>query len=62
MKLPFHLIVRTVQLLANLNLIFNDEVYDDLYHRYLKEAGWTSEEYEAALLEYINANWEVILN
>lgn len=57
MKLPFHLIKKTVQLLSDLNTVFNDDLYYDLYLKYLKEAGWTEKEYEVALLDNIDSNW-----
>lgn len=62
MKLPFHLIKQTVQLLSDLNTVFNDDLYHDLYCRYLKEAGWTEKEYETALMNHIDFNWEPQLN
>lgn len=62
MKLPFHLINRTVQLLSDLNTVFHDDLYYDLYRKYLKEAGWSEKEYEAALLDHIDSNWAPQLN
>jgi hypothetical protein len=60
MRLPFHLIMQTVSMLSDLDTVSHD--YSDLYCGYLVLAGWTETEYEKALLDFIDKNWEAPLS
>ena len=58
MKLPFSIIMEQAQSFFDLAALEKDDLYWSLFVQYLKESGWTEEEYDAALLNHINSNWE----
>jgi hypothetical protein len=60
-KLPFRLIVKTAQFLSDLDIVSYDD-RSNLYCDYLTLSGWTEIEYERALLDFIDENWEATLS
>ena len=62
MRIPFPLIFETVQLLSDLKATKDEEVFAVLLHRYLELAGWNQEDFDKALMEYVDQNWNKLPN
>jgi len=58
LKLPFKLITSNANWLFDMRLFREEDLYSRLYYLYLEKAGWQEEEYNQALLQSIDANWE----